>query len=313
MYKKCYSTTGHEVPIAHKYRAPDGTTYRANPSLRDSRGTSLAGWNDWAYVEWDVPVTEMLKLERTQTGQLKRGNRVTDQRVPAEDPNFSKTGGLVCVHILLFLRIENVVNPGDDTGLNSWPVDEPGDYLVCHAVTQRVPVECDGSLLVENIAKDQKTDDESNDRNLLLYLIPVEKLKKPCVCVPNIRGNKVRRDLGIDKAIPHKVDHLLIRSRKEWPEIFERMMREANTRPPPARPNWNEHNAKTERREEDERKKRRNTKRGSGGTKRKRAPKGQGGGASHKRKPVILDSSSSEEDSSDENETIANMSMRKNK
>lgn len=222
----------------------DGIIYRASPCRTSGRQLNI-GWNDWAYVSWgDAQLIRMEKVERTKDGLPKKGGGTTGEHVDFGNGDYpAKPDMLVPVHLLCFVRIDGSITGFSHNGrqINN------GNYAVCHAVTQKQPQYCEGSILVKDVMKDKKSDNFSDSNNMIMYLIPVETIRKPCICVPNIRGPQKQRDLAITDAVPHRVDQLLIVPRSTWPRIFLKRMKERNEEGVRQRPvTWERHNSKND-------------------------------------------------------------------
>jgi len=210
----------------------DGITYRASPGRKPTRNLNV-GWNDWAYIRWDQPITPM---EEQATGQS------VVQSPPSEE-YLQSVENLVPAHLLCFVRLDEV---SGNVFIHRGRTIKEGHYAVCHAVTQRQPEPCEDSLIVKHAMKDLLNNNYSNP-SMLLYLVPVENIVKPCICIPNIRGPTKNNDLTIDDAVPNRVDHLLISARDTWSSIFLEHMRQQNTKPLREWDTaWEVHNAKND-------------------------------------------------------------------
>ena len=222
----------------------DGIIYRAAPGRKPTRNLNV-GWNDWAYVKWDTPIVDMMELEKTATGALCRRPRETGNPVIQEPPSgeyLLAHDNIIPAHLLCFVRFAGLKN--GEFCLHGRTIRD-GLYAVCHAVTQKQPEFCEDSLLIKHVMKDKRNDNFSDQNNMIMYLIPIANIVRPCICVPNIRGPQRQNDLHIDDAVPNRVDYLLIEPRERWPSIFLEHMKQENQK---ARRDWGvpwkEHNAK---------------------------------------------------------------------
>ena len=220
----------------------DGIIYRASPCRSSTRQLNV-GWNDWAYASWgNASLIRMEKVNRTRDGLPQKGGGTTGEYVDFGNEDYpAQPDMIVPVHLLCFVRIDGSANGFLHCGRHI----SDGNYAVCHAVTQKEPTHCEGSIIVKDAMKDKKTDNYSVSNDMIMYLIPVENIRKPCICVPNIRGPQKKWDLAITDAVPHRVDHLLVVPRSTWPNIFVQRMKERNEEGKKQRlVTWETHNNK---------------------------------------------------------------------
>lgn len=172
--------------------------YRAHPAYKGGDA-----WQDWAYINWS----------------------------PA---------GLIPGHLLIFLDLRGVQK---SFHIKESTIDRPGIYAVVHSVFESldkkphfVDATRNGSYLAHSssllvyyaqkelydcsqtatsTSRGKRSKDESFHLVLpKLYVVPCECIHSPCVAVP---------DIG-PKAKPH--GFLFLRSRKEWPKCFFRLMKD---------------------------------------------------------------------------------------
>ena len=92
-------------------------------------------------------------------------------------------GRLAPVHLLCFVEMHGLKAGG--LRVHNEIIDSDGIYAVCHAVTQLPPTRVNhASLLFKWAIKDIRADnilDDYTDRNMLMYMIPADRIRKPCV------------------------------------------------------------------------------------------------------------------------------------
>ena len=127
---------------------------------------------------------------------------------------------LAPVQLLCFINI-NGIKDESSFMISVCTIKKERTYAVCHAVTQ-FP-HC------LKVTKDLKTDVyHMKSNNLLLYLLPIENILWPCICVPNIFGIEHNGDLSTKNIQADKVEYLLLEDPNAWSELFVQWMESSN-------------------------------------------------------------------------------------
>lgn len=202
--------------------------YRAHPHSWGKR-QHFAGWMDWAYVEWNCPLVkqEMKGKQKRTKGGRKKATKQYHEHVEGEE-YIQKQGGRAPAQLICFLNITGI-KPGGIKTSNGRTFTEDGVYAVCHAVTQTPPSQIfEGETpLISRATKDMVSDAfHSKDNNIVVYLVPVDDIMAPCICVPDIIGpkEKNKQDLSVKDAIPDRVEYLLVLPPSDWPQTFLDLM-----------------------------------------------------------------------------------------
>ena len=226
--------------------------YRASPG-RASQRNHESGWNDWAYAYWPEEViprdavqktsdkrrpTKRQSRKQTKQKQMQQEKHTQQEMDDGMHPTgkllgenaLTRNGRLAPVHLLCFVAIEGLRK---SFTIHNHHISKDGLYAVCHAITQ-LPVEpVPSSLLFSYAIKDIKKDDIADtytDRNMLLYLIPVDRIQKPCICVPDMAGPRKGNDRTWKDCVPRRATNFLVASPEEWPAIFKKHMADKKQR-----------------------------------------------------------------------------------
>ena len=221
-----------------------GITYRASPARASQRGHAT-GWNDWAYAHWTPQVIPREYITKSKDGarskktnSCKNNNQIDDGTAPTGsklgEAYLNQYSRLAPVHLLCFVELVGLRSPFQ---IHGHAIEREGLYAVCHAVTQLPPQPVSGSVLFHWAIKDVKKDDmadSSTDRNMLLYMIPVNCIKKPCICVPDMAGprrkNRNTNDRSWTDCEPRRATNILIAPLEDWPSLFVEVMTDKHKR-----------------------------------------------------------------------------------
>jgi hypothetical protein len=212
--------------------------YRANPGW-NSKKLHKGGWMDWALAKWDIPVVWQKKSggkQRKNGGKTSgcshrnsAGRQETTVDHGGDDFIHKQNNGLAPVHLLCFINI-NGIKDESSFMVSGCTIKKEGTYAVCHAVTQFPHCLNKTEMgLLKGVTKDLKTDAyHMKSNNLLLYLLPIENIVQPCICVPNIFGIEHNGDLSTKNIQADKVEYLLLEDPNAWSELFVQWMESSN-------------------------------------------------------------------------------------
>jgi len=181
----------HRFLMRNSYHPHSKQIYRAQPGTPTQTGYQ-GGWNDWAFVNYG-------------------GNEV-----PA--------------HLLCFVDITGVHTEFSYRGTTVGTGDHK--FAVCHLVTEREPTPIPGLAeqvsILQRVTKDYRAGIHvayAKD-NLLLYLIPVEAIRGPCICVPDVKPVAKGRDfVGSRDVELDKVEYLMLALPETWKELLVKRMK----------------------------------------------------------------------------------------
>lgn len=221
----------------------DGTIYRASPGRTAQRRHS-AGWNDWAYAYWPWEVIPRRKVQKTTD----RRRPIKNQRMRADsdsDDDGSKptgkklgetalnaNGRLAPVHLLCFVEVKGLLKDANLV-VHGNKIENDGTYAICHAITQYPPEKVAHSLLFSYAIKDIVNDniaDEYTDKNMKMYMLPIEFIRKPCVCIPDMAGPRKGNDRSYKDCLPLRATNFLVAPSSEWVSIFIQHMHDKKRR-----------------------------------------------------------------------------------
>jgi hypothetical protein len=176
------SPNSAEMHLFTQYKPGTGEIYHANPAYGTDEKPKP--WQDWAYVDF--------------------GN-----------------GRLIPCFLRLFVRIEKLSSPIRIPG-NEISIDRDGEYAICdrlsHAIDWDDPdseykAHVDSHLVCKGKCLGAlNSDGRRRGKSAPLYLIPLNKISKPCIAVPNIEA-KGRRN---PKVTVSKDEFRFLRTRSDW-------------------------------------------------------------------------------------------------
>jgi hypothetical protein len=223
----------------------NGVIYRASPG-RTAQRSHHAGWNDWAYAYWPWEVIPREKIQKTRDGKRPtKTQRRHRTEVEIEDDGSLPTGKLLGeqvlnangrlapIHLLCFVELRGLRKGGSPLTIQGHEINKDGIYAVCHAITQLPPEKVPHSLLFSYAIKDIEKDniqDDYTDRAMKIYMIPVENIRKPCICIPDMAGPRKGNDRSYKDCMPLRATNFLLAPTSEWPQIFIQHMRDKKRR-----------------------------------------------------------------------------------
>lgn len=223
----------------------DGVIYRASPG-RTAQRSHNSGWNDWAYAYWPWEVVPRIPIQKTSDGRRPAKTQRKKEQItePVDDGKLATgkklgeaalnaNGRLAPVHLLCFVELRGLRMGGPPLEVNGNKITKDGTYAICHAVTQLPPEKVPHSLLFSYAIKDIDKDniqDNYTDRAMKMYMIPVDNIKKPCICIPDMAGPRRGNDRSYKDCMPLRATNFLVAPSSEWTAIFLQHMRDKKRR-----------------------------------------------------------------------------------